>query len=284
MMPEERPILEGTRFPYLKLAVVVLGLYAILAVVLPPNPYRSAVAIAAFFAMGYSTLALVAGEKLRLSAAEVLGFTSIIGIPITEFAVIIIGLPIGVVASLQRRQRGRPWAALTDFVRRLFDFSDYSTAEKGIAAVLLAGIMGSLVFLLSLSGVMYPDQLSPVIAITGRDGTPDSLPSSFLVGQAQNITITVLAGSNAASYVVQIRLIPKNATGNESFHPASQISPLRLDPFAEYREPISLGPGTNWTKPFMIIIDAPGNFDLRFDLLDASLTVLASSKLPIVAT
>ena len=299
MMPEERPILEGTRFPYLRLAVVVLGLYAILAVVLPPNPYRSAVAIAAFFAMGYCTLALVAGEKLRLSAAEVLGFTvgltilitslsalavSIIGIPITEFAVIIIGLPIGVVASLQRRQRGRPWAALTDFVVRLFDFSDYSTAEKGIAAVLLAAVIGSLVFLLSLSGVLYPDRLSPVIAITGRDGTSDSLPSSFLVGQPQNITITVLAGSNAASYVVQIRLIPRNATGNESFHPASQISPLRLDPFAEYREPITLGPGTNWTKPFLIIIDAPGNFNLRFDLLDASLTVLATSKLPVVAT
>jgi len=34
----------------------------------------------------------------------------------------------------------------------------------------------------------------------------------------------------------------------------------------------------------MIIIDAPGNFDLRFDLLDANLIVLATSKLPVVAT
>src|SRR6267143_5685882 len=141
MMPEERPILEGTRFPYLKLAVVVLGLYAILAVVLPPNPYRSAVAIAAFFAMGYSTLALVAGEKLRLSAAEVLGFTvgltilitslsalavSIIGIPITEFAVIIVGLPIGVITWLLRRPRAQPLVALVGFppILRFFRLLD----------------------------------------------------------------------------------------------------------------------------------------------------------------
>lgn len=297
MMFEESPAPEGTRFPFLGIAVGVLGLYAILAVLFPPNPFRSAVAIAAFFAMGYCTLALIAGEKLRLPTAEILAFTvgltilitslsalavSIIGIPITEFAVIIVGLPIGVVTWLLRRQQGRLWTAIVGFGRRMFDLSDYSTAEKAIAAVLLAAIIGSVVFLLSLSGVLYPDQLSPAIAITGPDGTPNSLPNSFVVGQPENVTVTVLAGSNAASYVVRIRLIPMNATGNESFHPASQFVPLRLDPFAEYREPITLGPGTSWTKQFSIAIDVSGSFNLRFELVDVSLTVLAATKLPVL--
>jgi len=289
MMLEESPAPEVTRFPFLGMAVGVLGLYAFLAVLFPPHPLRSAVAIAAFFAMGYCTLALIAGTKLRLSAAEVLAFTvgltilitslsaltvSIIGIPITEFAVIIVGLPIGVIAWLLRRERSRLGIAVLEFGRGMFDFSDYSTAEKGIAAVLFASIVAALVVLLSLSGVLYPDQLSPAIAITGPDGP-------FVVGQPQNITVTVLGGSNSASYVVRIRLVPMNATGNESFHPPSQVSPLRLDPFAEYNETITIGAVSNWTKRFEIIIDVSGTYNLRFDLVDVSLTVLAATKLPV---
>ena len=305
MIPAERPAPEGTRFPFLGIAVVILGLYAILAVVLPPNPLRSTVAIAAYFAMGYCGLGLVAGGKLRLSAAEILALSvgltilitslsaltvSIIGIPITEFAVIIIGLPIGVVTFLLRRQRSRPWAAVLDFGRRFFDFSDYSTAERGVAAALFAAIICSVVVLLSLSGVLYPDTLSPAIAISGPDGTANSLPTSLLPGQPENFTVSVMAGSTAASYVVRIRLVPLNATGNESFHLASQISPLHLDPFAEYREPITLGPGANWTKRLEIVIDAAicatglPCYAVRFELVDASLTVPAGTRLPIIVT
>src|SRR5439155_1009582 len=124
MLPAEKPRTSGASFPYLGLAVRVLALYAILAVVSPPSPIRSVVAIAAFFAMGYCALALIAGNRLPMSPAEILAFTvgltiiltsvsalavSIAHIPITEFAVVTIGLPIAVVAFLVRRPGGRPW-------------------------------------------------------------------------------------------------------------------------------------------------------------------------------
>src|SRR5256885_9299209 len=95
-------------FPFLGLAVAVLALHSIFAVVLPPSPIRSAVAIVAFFAMGYSLLTLIAGGRLRLNAAEVLAYTagltilltslsaptgSLLGIPITEFPRLLIRLP-----------------------------------------------------------------------------------------------------------------------------------------------------------------------------------------------
>src|SRR5438093_681898 len=132
MLPAEKPRTSGASFPYIGLAVAVLALYAILAVVSPPSAIRSVVAIAAFFAMGYCALALIAGNRLPMSPAEILAFTvgltiiltsvsalavSIAHIPITEFAVVTIGLPIAVVAFLVRRPGGRPWASVDTYVR-----------------------------------------------------------------------------------------------------------------------------------------------------------------------
>src|SRR5688572_6189578 len=118
MIPGTRPSQGSSDFPFLDIAVVVLALYAILAVAFPDNPLRPIVALAAFFSMGYATVALIVGGSVRLSASEVLAFTvgltilitavsalgvSILEIPITRFAVIIIGLPVGVMAYLLRR-------------------------------------------------------------------------------------------------------------------------------------------------------------------------------------
>jgi len=66
MIPSRGPR-RGATFPYVGLAVAVLALYAIVAVTIPPNLYRSAIALAAFFAMGYCALALIAGGRLALS-------------------------------------------------------------------------------------------------------------------------------------------------------------------------------------------------------------------------
>src|SRR2546426_387098 len=110
-----------TPFPYVGLATAVLLLHAILVAVVPPNPYRAVFALAALFAVGYCTLALIVGATIRLTAAEILAFStgltifitslsalgvSILGIPITVFAVVIVGLPIALLASLVLRPRG----------------------------------------------------------------------------------------------------------------------------------------------------------------------------------
>src|SRR2546421_12358374 len=67
MIPLERPRVVGATFPYVGLAVAVLALYAIVAVTIPPNLFRSALALAAFFSNGYCTLALIAVVLLSLT-------------------------------------------------------------------------------------------------------------------------------------------------------------------------------------------------------------------------
>src|SRR5207244_12945009 len=115
MLPAEKPRTSGATFPYIGLAVAVLALYAILAVVSPPSAIRSVVAIAAFFAMGYCALALIAGNRCPMSPAEILACTVGLAIiltsgsalagagahtPITEFAALTIGLRVSFVALL----------------------------------------------------------------------------------------------------------------------------------------------------------------------------------------
>src|SRR6266699_2014259 len=102
MVPSERPPTAGATFPYIGVAV----------------------ALVAFFAMGYCTLGLVAGGRIPMSVAEILAFTvgltilitslsalavSIVGIPITEFAGVIFGFPLAVIAFLLRRPATNPW-------------------------------------------------------------------------------------------------------------------------------------------------------------------------------
>ena len=119
------PSRPGARppFPYIGIATAILMLHAILVAIFPPNPYRAALALVALFSMGYCALSLIVGREIRLSAPEILAFStgltifitslsalgvSILGIPITVFAVVIVGLPISIFAWLVQRPRGNP--------------------------------------------------------------------------------------------------------------------------------------------------------------------------------
>jgi len=288
-------------FPYVGLATSVLLLHAILVVVVPPNPYRAVFALLALFSVGYCTLALIIGRTIRLSAAEILAFStgltifvtslsalgvSILGIPITVFAVVIVGLPIALSAWLLQRLRGNPVAAFTDFGRAFLDFSDYSTVEKGAVTVLFAGIAAALIIFVSLAAVHYPGELSPGLAIAAPGGTNGTarLPTSFVQGQPQDIVVSALGGSTAGAFLVRIRLVPSNATGNESFHKVFQNAPLRMDAFAEYSQSIVLGSGETWSQQFSISIEQVGDFRLSFALIDAISTVVAESFLDVVVS
>src|SRR5207245_9912200 len=192
-------------FPYVGLATAVLLLHTILVAVVPPNRYRAVFSLAALFAVSYCTLALVVGRAIRLSAAEILAFStgltifitslsalgvSVLGIPITVFAVVIVGLPIAILASFARRSGGGPLAGITAFSRGLFDFSGYSRLEKGIVATLLGGITAALVVFVALALVHFPGDQSPGLAIYGPDNTAGSLPTHFVQGQPQDIGVS----------------------------------------------------------------------------------------------
>jgi len=299
MIPVEPPRRASAPFPFVGLAVAVLMLYAVLVAIFPPNVYRTAVAIATFFAMGYCILALVVGRAVRLSAPEVLGFTvgltilftslaalavSSLGVPITEFAVIILGLPVGLLAWYLRRPQGGSWTAFLAQAKGLFDFSDYSQLEKLTAGVLLAAIAVALVALVALSTVNFPDRLSPALAIDGPDGTPNTLPTLFVRGQPGVVVVSALGGSTSGNFTVRIRLIPTNATGTEPFHVVPPTTPLLLDAFAEAGTGVTLAPGATWTQPFSIQIEKAGSFELRFDLLDSGGAVVAGTHLFVQAT
>lgn len=298
MIPMERPTGEPQDFPFLGPGVIVLALYAILAVTLPVGPIRSIIALAAFFSMGYAMLALIIDGHVRLSAAEVLAFTvgltvlftslsalavSIVGIPITEFAAVIIGLPVGVLAWLLRRPRTPPWTALRRFGRSYFDFSDYSPGEKGIAAVLLVAIAIALGVFVSLANVHYPDRPTTGLAITWPDfPDPDAFNGTFVLGQPRNITVTVLGDDVGGLFVLNVSLVPESWNGTGTFNRTTQASPLRLDPFTEYRESIRVEAGGTTSRSFSIIMDTRGRFELRFQLLDnASNTLIAKNDTPV---
>jgi hypothetical protein len=295
MIPMERPTEAPQEFPFLGPAVMVLALHAIFAVTLPPTLLRSAVALAAFFAMGYSALALIVDGHVRLSAAEVLAFTvgltilltslsalavSIVGIRITEFAIVIIGLPVGVLAWLLRRPRTRLWTALRGFARSYFDFSDYTAGEKGIAAVLLAAIGIALAVFISLAGVHYPDQPTMGLAVTWPNmGDPGSFNGTFVLGETQSFTVTVLADDQGGNFTLRVVLVPANSTDgmfNTTRGPPTP-TPLRLRGFDEYRETLAISAGERRETPFAIIMEELGTFDLRFELLDAAMSVVASN-------
>src|SRR2546428_473825 len=154
-----------------------------------------------------------------------------------------------------------------------------------IVGVLLGGITAALIVFVALALVHFPGDLSPGLAIYGWDGTTGSLNHTFLQGQPQEIVVSALGGSTPGAFVVRIRLVPQNATGNESFHTVFlTTSPLRLDAFAEYNVSLVLGAGESWTRPFSISVEQPGAVNLYFALLDSSSSVVATNRLPVVVT
>jgi len=297
MLPAEKPRTSGASFPYIGLAVAVLALYAILAVVSPPSPIRSVVAIAAFFAMGYCALALIAGNRLPMSPAEILAFTvgltiiltsvsalavSIAHIPITEFAVVTIGLPIAVVAFLVRRPGGRPWASVVAYAKGLFDFSDYSPGEKGVVATLFIAVVGATAFLLSTAALQFPVEHEIAFGITGPDGTANSLPPprSFASREPKNLTVTALGNATSGTFTLRIRLVPTNVRANDTYVRVPAGPVLHFDAtvlgngsaaYGEYTESIFLPLEGTWTQTYSILVDAAsGTFFLTFSLAVAN--------------
>src|SRR5438445_12958001 len=233
-----------------------------------------------------------------MSVAEILAFTvgltilitslsalavSIVGIPITEFAVVIVGLPLAVIAFLLRRPATNPWMAFVDFARRLFDFSDYTKGEKGVVAALYVVVVGAVVFLVSLANVHYPDAPSVGLALTGPDGTSNSLNRSFVLGQPKSITVTVMGNDTASSYELRIRLVPLNATGTEPFHTVSTTTPLRMDAFGEFSQAIALAVGASWTQSFTIALDTTGTSTWPLHLANMAWAARVGGQLPLAA-
>src|SRR2546427_333650 len=104
----------------------------------------------------------------------------------------------------------------------------FAVALAAVFAALFIGITIALVALIVLSTILVPPVLSPGLTLAGPDGTPASLPTSFLVSQPKDITVTALGGSSTEVFNFRIRLIPMNATGSEPFHPIPFGSPLRM--------------------------------------------------------
>lgn len=299
MESSARPPTTGTAFPFTGLGVFFLLVQAVLSVVLPPNPVRSLATVAALFATGYCTLALIAGKDVRLSAGEVLAFTvgltilvtslsavlvSVIRIPITDNVITILGLPIALAAWYLRRSGESPGRSLIRGLRTFFDFSDYTPREKVVAGALFASILVVLVAFLLLSATLSPDVTSPGLAVVGPDGTPGTLPTAFGNGTAQTVDLTVLGGTSGGRFSLRVRLIPQNATGNETFHAIAMGNPLRLDPFAESTANLTVGAQATWSDTMSLVVVTSGRYDLRFDLIDATAAVVASNVLPVVVS
>lgn len=279
--------------------MAVLILHGILGAAYPQSGLRSIVAIGAAFAMGYCALALIAGGRIRMSSAEILAFTvgltilitalsslavSAAGIPITQFVIVIIGLPLGIIAFLRQQPARNPGRVMLDFVKKWIDFSDYSRSERWIAITLLVAILVALGVFISLSGVQYPSRSSMGIAITGADGS-QAVPASFVRGSPQTIVVHVLANSTPGTdpLEVRIRLTPVNATGNSTFHTVPPTTPLRLDAFGEHRESIgSVAAEGTWMKSFSIALDVAGSFTLRFELVRSTDTVVVAAHLSVM--
>jgi hypothetical protein len=290
----------GASFPLVGPAVAVLALHGILSAVDVPGPLRSWTAIAASFATGYCALSVVAGEHVRMTSAETLAFTtgltillislsglavSIVGIPITQFVVVFVGLPLGVIAFVTRRP-AFPRMVFVDFARRWFDLSDYSKAERGIAAVLLVGIAVALGVFISLASVLYPDTSSMAIAITGPNGSED-VPESFVRNVSQTIVVHVLANATpgSESFTVGIRLLPEGATGSEPVHAPLGTDPLRLDAFAQHNDTsVVVSPSGTWMKSYSIALDFLGPCTLRFQLLTAGGAFVSETYLALNVT
>jgi len=250
--------------------------------------------------MGYCALAVIARGHVRLTSAEVLGFTvglgvlvtgvsalaiSIVGIGITQFVVVFIGLPLGIVSYLLRRPEEAAGRSLGVFLRTWFDFSDYSRGERAVATALLVLIAVAAAAFVGLYAVQYPDQTSMALAITGPNGSPN-VTRDFSRGVMQAVEVYVLANATPGSspFTVRVRLVPWNATGNESFHAVSATNrSFHLDAFAEYRESnIVVAPQGSQRLPYAIAVDSIGSFRLRFDLLNSQDRTLATNYLSIV--
>ncbi len=284
--------------PYVRVAFGIILVYALLLAVLPPHPGRSIVGLFALGSVGYCTLALVMGRSLPLKRAEILAFAvgltivvlalssllvSVAGLPISDFVVVAVGLPVGLLAAVYSRPPDLSRTQRADSPRGLLDFSRYSRREKAVILALYGGIIAALLVLLSQAFLPFPDTLSPALAILGPDGTPDTLPTNFSLGRPENLTVVVLGDAQDRTLELRVFLAPQNATGAGDFTSVAWVSPLRLGPWTEARTTLSVGARASWSEQISIVVDDPGAYELRFELRDPTGTVLAANRLFILA-
>src|SRR5207302_9607887 len=106
-----------------------------------------------------------------------------------------------------------------------------------------------------------PDETAMGDAATGPNGR-QNVTRDFSRGVLQAVEVYVLANATPGSspFTVRVRLVPWNATGNESFHAVSVANrSFHLDAFAEYREPnIVVPPQGAERLPDAIAVDSIG--------------------------
>ena len=281
-------------FRFTKVALAVILVHTVLLLTTPPNPVRALFGIAAMLCVGYCVLSLVVGRSLTLTVPETVALSaglmivaiagtalvvSTLGIPFGDAIIDLVGLPVAILAA-----RRTPWPAISIHtpgaaLSQLIDLGDYSPTEKRIAAVLVTAILVTTITLLTiLFATTVPDTLSPGLAVTGPDGTANSLPTQFDLDEPLELILYGFGGSVAGDFTVVVRLIPVNDTGNTTFHETPWVDPVQLDAYARAQQSVSLGAQTTWVQHVNITLKTVGTFSLRFDLLDGS-NVLASNIL-----
>ena len=273
-------------FRFVRLALLVIVIHTLLVLATPPNPIQGAFAIGVLLAAGYCALSLVLRQSVSLSHPELLalvaGFSiltvtgaallvSTLGIPFDLLIIDSVGLPVGVLASLEVPWHGPTLRGTAAFLSGLMDLRDYSRTERATARTLVAAIfVMTIVVLVTVYGTTYPDSLSAGIAITGADGTPLSLPTRFTVDEPQEINVTAFGGSTTENVTVAVQLIPTNATGNGTVHPILWDTLIQLDPYGEARTAVTLEARGTWNERVTISVTTPGNFWLRFLLIESA--------------
>ncbi len=284
-------------FRYVHWALAAIAIHTVLVLATPPNPIRSAFAIAALLGTGYCALSLVLGRSVPLTLLEMLAFVvgfsiiaisaaallvSSLGIPFDVLIIDSVGLPVAVIASMQAPWHRPSRRDVSAFLSGLINLRDYTRFERAVTMSLLAAVLVvTVVVIAALYATTYPDVLSPALAITGPDGTPDTLPTAFIVDEPKEIVISALGGSIAENVTLVIQLVPTNATGNGTFHPILWDALIQLDPYGEARKDVALEARGTWSEVVAISVTTPGTFWLRFKMAEASAAPAASNQLAI---
>ena len=255
----------------MKLALLVLLADALVIALTQPTPARLALSAAAVLATGYSALSLFASStRLRPTATVAyslgLGLVAVgtsalvlwlLGSPLTESAVLLLGLPIGVFAVL--RASSLP-AKAGQVISNLDGVPGYSPAERAIAR----GLVGAfcITLLLVVAFVFLPGP--PSLRILGPDGTSETLPDSFLQGAPRTLVFQVAGGAAWETYRVEVALANSSEAPPQRTVPWGD--PLNLTAGDEARLAIRVSADGAWTGRVPVALYTTGNLTLSAEL------------------
>jgi len=283
-------------FRHVRLAFLVLLIDAALFVLTPPNPARSFFGVAALLATGYCALDLLVGTNDRLRLPEIAAFSVGLGIlvtgaaalvmwgfgvPLTEGTILLFGLPIALLAMLGTPPA--PRRRVVEAVAALDDLPGYTAREKLAGRALLVAVFVALAVVVGMAFVEVPDTLSPGLALTGPNGTPESLPQVFPLGSMRNVTVSVFGGAAAGQYELRIRLVPATATGGEVYHSVPWTGwsqPLLMDSLAEATITVVTTAGGTVENRLEVVLLSVGEYDLRFEVRAGPSTIV-TARLPV---